>query len=263
MPSPFPGMDPYLEDPDLWSDVHGTLLPLIRAALTTHLPVGYVAKIDQHVWLSSVDRDRLLGRPDVFVAARGPTGRAAGAAVAEPTELVTLPRLRRRRGTRAVHIIDRRRRRVVTAVELLSPSNKASGSDDREAYLAKRAHYLATGTNLVEIDLLRGGERMPWGVGRSAPADYGLLVARADEYPAAAVWGVSVRESLPAIPVPLRAGDGVVPLNLQECLTAAYDSAEYQRELDYTVPPIPALRPADAEWAAKLLAKPAKKRKGG
>src|SRR5436190_66443 len=159
MPSPFPGMDPYIEEPSLWPDFHGSMIYAFRAALNAVLPERYVAHVDQYVWLHEPDlptRQR-LGRPDAFVTdeaappGNGPASSAALAALAAPA-VSTLPVVRRT-GPRYIQIRDGHDRRVVTVIELLSPSNKDSGGD-RDAYLAKRNEYLATGTNLVEIDLL-------------------------------------------------------------------------------------------------------------
>jgi len=265
MPSPFPGMDPYLEDPDIWPDVHGSLLPLIRGQITAALPPGYVAKMDQHVWLRAEDPSerQMLGRPDVFLATRtGESGSTpATSFVAEPTEYTTLAPVKRRKGTRFIRIEDKRRNKVVTVVELLSPSNKTYGTEDRTRYLDKRTEYLGTGTNLVEIDLLRVGDRVPMGELRGVPADYYVLVSRATEFPNAAVWGFIVREPIPAIPIPLKPEHGAVNVDIRTCLDTAYDTADYGYQIDYTQPPVPALRKSDAEWAADLLKKYAKKKK--
>jgi hypothetical protein len=155
-------MDPYLEAPDFWSDVRAALIPLIRASLTPFLPAGYAAKIDQYVWLQDVDEERIRhGKPDVFLT-NGP-GRAEEIHQTANTHgiTVTLPATRKRKSSRFVSIVDNRRNKVITVIELLSPSNKAG--DEREMYLSKRSEYLASGVNLVEIDLLRSGARPPMG----------------------------------------------------------------------------------------------------
>ncbi|MGL6094389.1 MAG: DUF4058 family protein [Fimbriiglobus sp.] len=261
MPSPFPGMDPYLEDPDLWPDVHGTLLPLIREAIRPALPAGYTARIDQYVWLHADDGDQVRGgRPDVLVSGGGAVPVSEITPFTRPTEQVTLAPMRKRRGNRFIELVDNRRRKVVTVIELLSYANKDPG-DDRERYLAKRMEYVAGGTNVVEIDLLRAGSRMPIGRPKVAVGDYYVLVTRAADYPTADLWAFTVQDAIPVFPVPLRPEHGVVSLNLRPCLDHAYDSAGYAADIDYTRPTIPALRPADAAWAADLLKKHARKRK--
>jgi hypothetical protein len=256
MPSPFPGMDPYLEEPALWPDVHGALLFEMRAVLNAVLPPRYRAAVDRYVWLHEPDADtrERLGRPDTSVIdhSTAPEGAALSGSTLTAPALVTLPVVRRE-GTRYMRIIDQRNRRVVTVIELLSPSNKDPGQD-RDDYLGKRNEYLATGTNLVEIDLLRGGARLPLGEPHPGPADYYVLVSRAADFPKAGVWAFSVRDPFPEIPVPLNPEDESVKLDLKGCLDRAYDEGRYHLEVDYTRPPLPPLRGPDADWARQLLA---------
>ncbi len=264
MPSPFPGMDPYLEDPDLWSGFHTTFLTRIRAALTPLLPAGYFAEVEQHVWFRRDDTGEPASwkKPDVYVGAgTSATARATGkpARTTAPTVTVARPEVVREVGAGAIRIRDARNRRVVTAIEVLSPSNKAPGTD-RDRYLLKRDDYLASDANLVEIDLLRSGTRVP--VENTPDGDYLVYVTTAAEYAAVRVWVFTVRDAFPVIPVPLPPHPPL-SLALRPPFDQTYDEANYGPQLDYTGPPVPALRPADAEWAAKLLAKPAKKRKGG
>jgi hypothetical protein len=262
MPSPFPGMDPYLEG-SLWSDVHATLIPEIRSTIAAQLPEGYIARIDQYVWVQDVDTQEkwLRGKPDAFVVESGsrPTKHGAAVAVAEPTAYVTFP-ASKRTGNRVIKIIDQMARRVVTVIDLLSPANKTPG-EDRTFYLDKRKEYLATDTNLVEIDLLRDGDRLPMGKPKPQPADYYILVSRAEDYPRVAVWALTVRDPLPTIPIPLKDGDPDVSLALRPCLDRAYDDARYGDEIDYAQPPDPPLREPDAEWAREFLKKHARRAK--
>ena len=152
-------MDPYLEDPNVWPDFHVTFLIALRAALNRVLPAPYVARADRHVWVDAPETDpRLLGRPDLYVAdpldappgSEAVTTLAASVAAALPYPA--------RKGQPFLKIVDARNHRVVTAVELLSPADKTPGRD-RDAYLNKRADYLASQVNLVEMDLLRAGVR--------------------------------------------------------------------------------------------------------
>ncbi|MFO0810916.1 MAG: DUF4058 family protein [Gemmataceae bacterium] len=257
MPSPFPGMDPYLEDPARWADLHGALIYAIRAALTPLLPERYSAGVDQYVWLHEPDLEtrRRLVQPNVFVTdetgtdAAGTSAATALAALAAPA-VSTLPVVRRT-GPRYVRITDPERRRVVTVIELLSPSNKDTAGD-RDLYLAKRNEYLATGVNLVEIDLLRAGERLPLGDPAPVPGDYYVVVSLADAFPHVGVWSFTVRDPLPVVPVPLGGADPAVRIDLRVCLDRAYDDARYR--IDYDRPPTPRLRKPDAAWARDLLA---------
>lgn len=251
MPSPFPGMDPYLEDPDVWSDFHTTFITTFRRQLHAVLPPQYVARVDRHVWVQEPDDERLLlGRPDVYAATPAEAeGGAATATIADPftVELAVQPS----EGSRYLRIVDAKSRRVVTVVELLSPSNKTSGPD-RTAYLTKRNDYLARRLNLVEIDLLRAGQRMP--MGAPPPAQYYVLVARAARMPHAGLWAVSLREPLPPIPVPLDPSVPEVTVDLQRCLSDSYDEGRFAQDIDYVEPPVPVLHEPDATWARELLA---------
>jgi hypothetical protein len=243
-----------LEDVDFWSDVHATLIPLIRGSLTPLLPDAYAAKIDQYVWLQDVDEERVRhGKPAVFLANEY-TQEADNQQQASPRGIaVTLPAKRKRKSNRFVSIVDSRRNKVTTVIELFSPSNKEGA--DREMYLTKRLEYLGFGANLVEIDLLRSGTRAPMGKSVSSAADYYILVCRAEEYPQALVWPFTVRDPIPAFPVPLKKEHGSILLDLRPCLDRAYDEAGYAKQLDYNRLPTPPLRLTDAEWANDLLKK--------
>ena len=267
MPSPFPGMDPYLEDPSGWSGVHLGLLYAIHAQLNRVLPEGFVAELDQYVWAVEKPSNNLraIGRPDVFVPTRPrstqsrPEPDAIGTILAPPTVRTRLPK-QETHSQRYVRITTDHGARVVTVLEVLSPANKNAG-EGRETYLRKRHEYVAARTNVVEVDLLRSGHRLPMGEPEPPLADYYLFVSPANRLPNADVWAFTVREPLPVFPVPLTAKLPPVPLDLRECLDRLYDEGRYAEKIDYTQPPVPALRPHDAEWAAELLKKPSRKRK--
>ncbi len=254
MRSPFPGMDPYLEQPAIWSDLHLTLIIAMRAELNAHLPQGYLAAADRHVWIENADEEmqRVVG-PDNFIVETPTSLRefADGpAATAVMPRTVTLP-LAERKGTPYLKIVDAQDRRVITVVELLSPTNKTLGKD-RNAYLAKREEYLAANVNLVEINLLRAGTPPPLGKPLPPKGAYYYLICRADEIPKGKLWAFTVRDPLPPAPIPLRSRE-TTTLNLRACLDRAYEEARYQEELDYTQPPKPKLDAADARWVEQLL----------
>ncbi len=254
MPSPFPGMNPYLEDPDEWPDFHVSFLVALRAAINAVLPQRYVALLDRYVWLHDPETETrvLLGIPDVLTVDQGALNGGGGTAVAETAPLtLTLPVVRHK-GNVYMRLVDREQRRVVTVVELLSPSNKETGRD-RDAYLAKRNEYLASGTNLVEIDFLRSGNRLPLGEPPPPETDYYVFVCRNSEFPKAGFWPFSVRERLPLLNVPLLPSDHSPVVDMKPCLDRAYDEARFDKELDYSRPPVPPLREPDATWARELL----------
>ena len=178
----------------------------------------------------------------------------------EPTTRTRLPSPKRVRRKHYIKLMDAADRSVFTVIELLSPSEKLL-TKDRTQYLAKRDEYLASGTNLVEIDLLRRGHRIPMGKPDPPAADYYVLVSRAVAYPAAEVWGFNVQDEIPTFPVPLKEEDDPIPLDLRACLEEIYDDARYDNLIDYTKPSDPPLRKPDAEWAVEYLKKQAKKSK--
>ncbi len=266
MPSPFPGMDPYLAPPRLWGGFHTNLYTRIQTALNSQLPNGYFADIDEYVWLQEDQSEerQLLGKPDTFVTDKNGTpptiaSGKGGIATMPPPVQVTLPKAKKRKH-RFVKIVGPDHVRVVTVIEVLSPSNKERG-EDREKYLDKRDEYLGTGTNLVEIDLLRDGAHMPFGKPSPQISDYYHFVCRSRNYPHAEVWPFTIRNPIPAIPVPLKPEHGDTQLDLQSCVTEIYDTNRYAMRIDYSQPPTPPLGSLDAEWANELLKKHAKKRK--
>jgi hypothetical protein len=255
MKSPFPGMDPYLEEPNLWPDVHLSLIIAMRAALNASLPEGYVAAADKYVWIHEPDADTRtrVVKPDAFIVkGRESTDVRLPATVSAPT-MIVLPAMRRE-GNKYLKIIDAKSRRLITVVELLSPSNKQPGPD-RDDYLTKRMDYLTAGVNLVEMDLHRAGERLPIADPQPAGFDYYILVCRAARMPNAEIWPFTIRDRFPVVPIPLDSDQADVPLDLKPCLDVAYHQGKYGQEVDYSQPPEPPLPPANAEWARGLLEK--------
>ena len=271
MPSPFPGMDPYLEDPGPWGDFHGPLASEIRAELNRLLPPRYFARteyrFEMDVYLDDEgDRKRQERIADVG-ATREPSG---GVAVADLPRRGISPALAFRVEPEAIKrpFIEIREgagsRRLVTVIEILSPANKSLGRD-RRAYQDKQRETLKGGANLVEIDLLRTGHRV-FGdefLTREAECleprpDYLVAVSRARfRNPALCgydVYPISIREILPCVGVPLLPEDADVPLDLQYVFDRVYDSGPYRRgAVDYRKPPVPPLSAGQAEWAAGLV----------
>jgi hypothetical protein len=245
-------MNPYFEDVDIWPDFHGSFLIELRTRLNLILPTGYVARWDRYVWVDEDQQERLLGRPDVFVSQTNISPPpSAGAAVLTGPATVLLP-MPEAKGKPVLRIFDARGKRVVTVIEMLSPANKSRGVD-HEAYLAKRQEYLNSGTNLVEIDLLRGGQRAPV-EGDPVPCDYCILVSRAADFPCAGFWPLTIRDSLPPIPIPLDPGVEDVCVSLQECLEVVVRSGRYEEDTDYSKPPPPPrMSENDAKWLRERL----------
>lgn len=201
MPSPFPGVNPYLEQETVWHDFHERFCPAAAEFLTVQIRPHFIAKIDEHVYI----HERLS----------------------------------------FLEIRDRQTMRIVTVIELLSPSNKQPGPD-REQYVAKRSELLRSSVHFVELDLLRGGPRMPM---EDLPeCDYYALVGRVDERPRAGVWPFQLHDPLPVIPVPLVAPHPDARLDLKQVLDRIYDAAGYEDYI-YDREPRPPLVREDANWA--------------
>jgi hypothetical protein len=210
MPSPFPGMDPYLEQEILWHDFHERFLPAAAAQISAQVLPRYIVLIDEHVYLNDVEER------ETFLT-----------------------------------VCDRASRQVITVIELLSPTNKRPGPN-RRRYITKRADLLHSPAHLVEIDLLRGGPPMP---AEDRPeCVYSVLICRADARPGAGFWPIALREPLPTVPIPLRAGEPDAHLDLRATLDRVYDEAGYRYFL-YEHPPDPPLTGGDGEWAELLAAR--------
>ncbi len=250
MPSPFPGMNPYLERETVWHDFHENFLPVAREILSAQVLPRYFIKIDEHMYVHELGQEerRFAGRGDLWVAPLAPARGGGTATLLEAPGEVGVPQIDVE-GRSFLEVRDRESRQIVTVVELLSPSNKYSGND-REQYLAKTRRLLWSDTHFVEIDLLRGGPRMPWL--DLPPCDYCVVVSRAERRPRAGAWPLRLRDRLPVIPVPLRQGDADARLDLQEVLNRVYDAAGYQYYV-YDDEPTPALSAEDAAWAQQFV----------
>lgn len=252
MPSPFPGMNPYLERPAVWNDFHHRYLTALADALGARVAPGYFVKIGEHLYIRDAwaEGESLAGYADLSVTPLTPPPAPGTAAVAAAPTTIELVEAFEPERSHYLEVVDRDREEVVTVVELLSPTNKKAGPD-RAAYLAKRAELIAGPAHLIEIDLLRGWKRMP---GRNLPAcDYCVMVSRYQDRPRAGYWGIGLRDALPLIPVPLRDGDPEPGFDIQAVLHRVYDASRYGDRI-YRHAPEPRLPPDDAAWAKDLLA---------
>jgi hypothetical protein len=243
-------MNPYLENPEIWGDFHQAFISAAREALAAQVDPDYVVRIDAHIYLHEPPHDsaQFFGRSDVAVSDRRvPAPAGGGVSLVAPAQ-VTLPAVDVERIS-FLEIRDRRNRYVVTVVEVLSPSNKHAGAD-RDQYLTKRGQLLASRAHFVEIDLLRGGPRMPM---HDLPAcDYYAMVSRVAERWRAGVWPIRLHDPLPTIPIPLSEPHGDASLDLQATLHRVYDAAKYETDI-YDGQPQPSLSPDDAVWARQFV----------
>ncbi|PZD73267.1 hypothetical protein C1752_02175 [Acaryochloris thomasi RCC1774] len=252
MLSPFPGMDPYLEQPALWPEVHSRLLVAIADSLGPQLRPNYRVAIEKRVYEDTIG-NLLVGPPDISVI-KTPLQEDLPAhsnhtAVMEPV-MVELP-MPEEIQERYLEIREVGTGIVVTTLELISPSNKRSGKG-RQQYEEKRLKILASQTHLVEIDLIRAFEPLPM-LGITGTSLYRILVSRANQRPHAALYPFNLQRPIPAFPLPLKQDDAEVLTELQPLLNQIYDRASYDLAIDYDQEPVPPLSDEDTVWADTLL----------
>jgi len=257
MPSPFPGMDPYLERRQRWNAVHTRLIVAIADELGPKIRPTYRVDIELRTYVALLTSDSPAGVPDVLVmsppmqeaepAARiVATANMPGVAAAEFVELPMPSEVTER----YLVVREAATEEVVTVIEILSLANKLT-NEGREEYLRKRATVLGSQTNLLEIDLLRAGD--PMAPFSPEDSDYRILVSAAVERPMARIYRFGVREPIPDISVPVRPGDDEPLLSLNTIVHQVYERGSYDLAIDYEQPSEPPLRPADAEWFTNQL----------
>jgi len=268
---PFPGMDPYLEEPDIWPDFHQHSATVMGEMLNAQLPYPYYARLQMRPELGVVLEAGSLHRimPDVVVSRTlrdSPGGWGGATVVSEPrTQVTEGVQVRIRTDPlrhQFVEIRDvARGHKLVTLIEIASPSNKRPGPD-RRAHEAKQREVLESDANLIELDLLRSGRRLlPYPELEEAvddlACDYLIQLNRAatrqDTWMDYTLYPVHLREPLPCIPVPLAIHDPDVPLDFQVMVNRVYLSGPYARAVDYTHDPEPPLREEDRVWADRCL----------
>jgi hypothetical protein len=260
-------MDPFIESCGLWEDFHDTLVTEVKRALAAVVPDRYTVRCGErsYIVLAASDEgaeDQFQARPDVALVlpcgASAPAGehadgaRTAAVATSEsPVSMRALISSEHRESFVEIRDLSPERR-LVTTVEILSPSNKRPENLGWKQYLRKRQAHLAGQANLVEIDLLRGGSRMPmeddW-----PPGAYYLLVSRKQDSPRCTVWPAGYRRPLPEIPTPLEPPDADVVLSLQPLVESIYVESRYSRDIDYTAPCRPPLSEEDCRWLDQRL----------
>jgi hypothetical protein len=255
-------MDPYVEARGLWEDFHGHLIERIYDRIAEAVPDRYLVRTGEraYVLLAETDEKReYLFKPDVGIS--GPPSQVpqppGKVAVAEPPadpESVSLRAfIAEEYREKFIEIFaEDEGRRLVTCIEVLSPTNKRPGGEGWELYLRKRQGLLLGTANLVEIDLLRGGRKMPM-LDPWPNSPYTLLVARQSGVPYCRVWPAFFRRPLPPIPVPLASPDPDVTLDLQPMVDAIYARSRYARDIDYTRPLQPPLAPEETAWLQEQL----------
>ncbi|MGD1909007.1 MAG: DUF4058 family protein [Leptolyngbyaceae cyanobacterium] len=258
MPSPFPGMDPYLEQPTFWSAFHSRLIVAIADALSPKLRPRYYIEVETRIYKDA--GELLVGIPDGVVLSRSqgssadrgdaPAIETAVAAKSRPQQ-VTLP-MPVEIKERYLEVREAGTDAVITVIEVLSPKNKRQGSG-RTAYGTKRQAILTSTSHLIELDLLRGDDPLPM-AGADSLGHYHVLVSRSSRRPQADLYGFKVQEPLPVFPLPLKGSDEFIEVDLAQIFSGVYDRASYDLRIDYgQPPPLPPFVQADQVWIDDLL----------
>ena len=255
MASPFPGMDPYLEHPEVWPGVHLLLIAALAETLSPLLRPKYSVSVEVRMYESNGEQSLMVGIPDVSVQKAQPQSKQSqlGIAVAEkpsqpiPVRVPTSVTIRQG----FLEIREVATKEVVVAIELLSPINKRPGRG-RQTYENKRQRVLSSSTHLVEVDLLRAYEPMPV-YGESLKSDYRVLVSQSDRRPEADLYTFNLRDRAIAFQLPLLESDQPPTIDLQNLLDNVYERSGYDLKLDYRENPLSPVAPDDLAWLERML----------
>lgn len=258
-------MDLFLEDRLIFPDFHDGFIAYLREAIQPGLPEPYYAALGRRAWVEI--SERFVG-PDVNVIiprsqppSSPPNFSTRAASTLEVTRpvIVTVPHDEQSETTIEIYIGRGSDRRLVTAIEVLSPINKHPGEKGRDLYLRKQAELLDSQCHLVEIDLLRGGthttavpeDRLKQKVPKY---DYHVCTHRFDHFEDFLIYPIQLAESLPTISIPLLPGDGEVPVSLQQVFERTYAAGPYHREIDYSeIVPLPNLTTEQMQWVKERV----------
>lgn len=259
MRPPFPGMDPWLEEPGIWLDFHNRLITSIADAIVPKVAPNYYVGVEQRTYQSRTGAAVYVGRPDLGIIRTGAAETQKGS-----NEL----RSSNRSGVLEIdvevpvadhvdewylEVRESAGHKLVTVIEVLSTTNKLR-QPGRKQYLRKRDRIFDSRTSLVEIDLLRAGKVMPIAIPGLVSGDYRILVSRGKSRPRARLFVFGLRQPIPEIPIPLLPRDAEPTLDLNAVLHDLYDRARFDLRLDYAAPaPPPALSEEDANWARGIV----------
>lgn len=259
MKSPFPGMDPFIEACGLWEDFHEELIGEIKHSIAGVLPPGYLARTGKRSYVVLAEVEGKVDHPFLpDVSVTGPvvprsTSRKRGSTTLEVEPLELRAFLEQEFEEQFIEILELQpERRLVTRIEVLSPSNKKRRSRGWKKYLRKRQALLRGEANLIEIDLLRGGDRMPM-LDPWPDCPYTLLVAREERAPRCKVWPAHFDRPLPTIPVPLSRPTPDLTLDLQPLIERIYQRGRYHQDIDYTRPLTPPFTAEQTAWLQQQL----------
>lgn len=245
----FPGMNPYLESPYRWPEIHHALISEIARTLNPQITPKYRAAVETRVYIDT----SLVGIPDVYVHRRAEqkSSRSSAITVSTKPERVVIPTpCEVTEGY--LEIREPATKRVITVIEVLSPANKRPG-EGRKKYLNKRETVLSSATHFVEIDLLRKGEAMPVAGGQQA--DYQILVSRADDRPSAERYAFNLADEMPKFLLPLDIKDDSIEpvIDIKALLNRVCEDTAVEIDIDYTIQPEPPVSSESFEWLKSLL----------
>lgn len=254
MPSPFPGMNPFIEDRDLWRDFHANLASEIQRQLAAQIRPRYFVRLTPRRTYDTVELEiPRSAYPDAAVL-RDRETREAATVYAPVIEAPIQNRIDIEIEVEDFSLeIRDEKSELVTAIEILSRSNKLRGHEAQTTYLKKRRGLLRQDVHLLEIDLLRGGERVPV-LDPLPDAPYYIYLSRANKRPQIGVWAIQMQDKLPMLPIPLRKPDPDAVFDLQRAVDIIYDLAAYGETINYRqAPPPPPLSDANAQWLDEFL----------
>lgn len=259
MPSPFPGMDPFLESRSDFPTLHDAMITYMQEFLQGKLPDDYYAKAGERIW---IDVSRRWIAPDVHVGhARPKRSKNHGTTIATMAKpvVVTIPHdeciepyveIYKKRGDNT---------RLACSIEILSLTNKSPGEKGQKLYLRKQREILHRKVHLVEIDLLRAGQHstavaLDWAKDDTGEFDYHVCVRRYDRFEEFDVYPILLPQRLPTIAVPLLPADGDIAVDLQAIFQRAYDAGPFRKAINYRNDQIePALTKDQDEWVRGVL----------
>jgi hypothetical protein len=252
-------MDPYIERPSRWTGVHHRFLGCMSDLLAPILRPAYFVQIEERVYLMDesdpawpvIIPDLAIVPSEEYLAYSPPVSELSATALVSRPVAAVVP-LDDEIHEARLSILDIDSNKIVTVIELLSPTNKVPGSEGMHSFAEKRKDVLHSDAHWIEIDLLRGGARIPID-GNFADSDYRVHLSRVQERPQSWVWPIALQHRLPKIPIPLRPEHPEAELDLQAVLNLAYDRAGYDLILKYTGDPNPPFTEAQRAWAKTIL----------
>ena len=221
MPSPFPGMDPYLEEDKLWPVFHHQFIACLYQILLPGLVDRYRARVCQRQY------------------------------VTEQALFTSI--VREEHQEEYIEIRQRTDGKLISLVETVSPTNKTT-STGRKSYLDKRHEGKQQGANLVEIDLvLQGQPTLEYSRDNLPEWDYAVTVTRSTQPERYEIYTATLQKRLPRFRLPLSPDDRDTVLDLQAAFARCYDQGGFAANIDYKRAPSVPLGDDDKRWLDELL----------